>query len=117
MNERSNQGMIEAAASVETPPPTAVPARRLRVRPLLALVPYVMRYRAQVIGALVALLIAAAATLAVPLAVGRVVDFGFSAPRLSLVGQYFAVVIAGAAVVAAARALRLYLVTLIGGRG
>src|SRR5207248_11538408 len=116
MNERSDQGMIEAAASVETPPPTAVPARRLRVRPLLALVPYVMRYRSQVVGALVALLVAAAATLAVPLAVRRMIDFGFSAERISLIDQYFAVMIAVAGVLAAASALRYYLVTIIGER-
>ena len=44
---------------------------------MLALVPYVMRYRVQVAAALVALLIAATATLIVPLAVRRMIDFGF----------------------------------------
>ena len=52
----------------------AEPSRRLRVRPLLALLPYVMRYRMQVAAALVALLVAAAATLVVPLAVRRMID-------------------------------------------
>ena len=42
------------------PAPADAPSRRMRVRPLLALVPYVMRYRGQVAAALVALLIAAA---------------------------------------------------------
>ena len=41
----------------------AEPSRRVRVRPLMALVPFVMRYRVQVIAALVALLVASVATL------------------------------------------------------
>jgi ATP-binding cassette subfamily B protein len=114
MNDASNQGAIEAAAPIAAPSQT--PPRRLRVRPLLALVPYVMRYRAQVIGALIALLVAAAATLAVPLAVRRMIDFGFSAERIGLIDQYFAVMIAVAGVLALASAARFYLVTIIGER-
>src|SRR6476619_68174 len=113
MNDKSAQSVIEAAADA---PAGETPQRRLRVRPLLALVPYVMRYRGQVIGALIALLIAAAATLAVPLAVRRMIDFGFSAERIGLIDQYFAVMIAVAGVLAAASALRFYLVTIIGER-
>ena len=94
----------------------AEPSRRIRVRPLLSLLPYVMRYRAQVIGALIALLVAAAATLAVPLAVRRMIDFGFSAERISLIDQYFAVMLVVAGVLALASALRFYLVTIIGER-
>jgi len=116
MNDRSDQSVIEAAAPAAAPAALAAPARRLRVRPLLALLPYVMRYRGQVIGALVALLVAAAATLAVPLAVRRMIDFGFSAERIGLIDQYFAVMIAVAGVLAAASALRYYLVTIIGER-
>ena len=115
MNDSSDQGVIEAAVPAVAPP-ADMPSRRVRVRPLLALVPYVMRYRGQVIGALVALLVAAAATLAVPLAVRRMIDFGFSAERISLIDQYFAVMIAVAAVLAAASAVRYYLVTIIGER-
>jgi len=102
-----------AAAAVEA---TAAPSRRIRVRPLLGLLPYVMRYRGKVVAALVALLIAATATLAVPLAVRRMIDFGFSAERIGLINQYFAVMIAVAAVLAIASAARYYLVTIIGER-
>src|SRR5437764_7999703 len=115
MNDSSDQGVIEAAVPAVAPP-ADMPSRRVRVRPLLALVPYVMRYRGQVIGALVALLVAAAATLAVPLAVRRMIDFGFSAERIGLIDQYFAVMIAVAGVLAAASAMRFYLVTIIGER-
>src|SRR5437762_580075 len=116
MNDKSDQSVIEPGPLAAVAPARETPQRRLRVRPLLALVPYVMRYRSQVIGALVALLVAAAATLAVPLAVRRMIDFGFSAERISLIDQYFAVMIAVAAVLAAASALRYYLVTIIGER-
>src|SRR3954463_16375828 len=112
MNAKTDQAAAPAAAAA---PSDAAP-RRLRARPLLALVPYVMRYRGQVIGALVALLLAAAATLAVPLAVRRMIDFGFSAERIGLIDQYFAVMIAVAGVLATASAARFYLVTIIGER-
>jgi ATP-binding cassette subfamily B protein len=97
-------------------PEAAESSRRIRVRPLLALLPYVMRYRGKVVAALIALLVAAAATLAVPLAVRRMIDFGFSAERISLIDQYFAVMIGVAGVLAIASAARYYLVTIIGER-
>jgi ATP-binding cassette, subfamily B, bacterial len=111
MNDMSQREDTAPAVAAVTEPP-----RRLRVRPLMALVPYVMRYRGQVAAAVVALLIAAAATLVVPLAVRRMIDFGFSAERITLIDQYFAVMIAVAAVLAVASATRYYLVTIIGER-
>src|ERR1041385_4756969 len=112
MNDQSQPGAAEAIA----PALTEERSRRIRVRPLLALIPYVMRYRGKVVAALVALLVAATATLAVPLAVRRMIDFGFSAERISLIDQYFAVMILVAAVLAIASAARYYLVTIIGER-
>ena len=111
------QGLAAATTRTDEPPPVAAPAvRRVPIRPLMALLPYVMRYRGRVIGALVALLVAATATLIVPLAVRRMIDFGFSAERIGLIDQYFAVMIAVAAVLAVASALRYYLVTILGER-
>jgi ATP-binding cassette subfamily B protein len=104
---------VQPAVTVQA---AAEPSRRVRVRPLLALLPYVMRYRGKAIAALAALLVASAATLAVPLAVRRMIDFGFSAERISLIDQYFAVMILVAAVLAIASALRFYFVTIIGER-
>src|SRR5262249_26281818 len=83
MNDVSSREEMPAVAAEATEP-----SRRLRVRPLIALLPYVMRYRGQVAAAMVALLIAAAATLVVPLAVRRMIDFGFSAERINLIDQY-----------------------------
>jgi len=112
----SREQALESTAPMNSVPPQTAPVRRVRVRPLLALVPYVMRYRGQVGAALVALLVAATATLIVPLAVRRMIDFGFSAERIGLIDQYFAVMILVAGILAVASASRYYLVTIIGER-
>jgi ATP-binding cassette subfamily B protein len=78
--------------------------------------PFILKYRLTVIGAFIALLVAAMTTLAVPLAVRRMIDFGFSAERIGLIDQYFAILIAVAGVLAIASALRYYLVTTLGER-
>jgi ATP-binding cassette subfamily B protein len=91
-------------------------ARRVKLRPLISLIPYVRRYRGRVAAALVALVVAALTTLAVPLAVRRMIDFGFTAEGLSLIDSYFAVMIAVVAVLALASASRFYLVTTLGER-
>src|SRR5215470_16282318 len=94
----------------------AAETRALGLRPLLSLLPYVGRYRWRAIAAFVALLVASLATLAVPLAIRRMIDFGFSPERIGLIDQYFAVMIAVAAVLAVASATRYYLVTTLGER-
>ncbi len=63
-----------------------------------------------------ALIVAALATLAVPLAVRRMIDVGFSDADTSLIDNYFAVMIAVVAVLAVASATRFYLVTTLGER-
>src|SRR5438034_953711 len=67
-------------------------------------------------AALVALLLAALATLLVPIAVRRMIDFGFSSESANLIDSYFAVMIAIVAVLALASAARFYLVTTLGER-
>jgi ATP-binding cassette subfamily B protein len=94
----------------------AAPARALRLSPLLALMPYVRRYRGRALAASLALLIAALTTLAVPIAVRRIVDFGFTHEGLGLIDSYFAVMIAVAGVLALASAARYYLVITLGER-
>ena len=51
--------------------------RRRSLRPLARLLPYVMRYRGLAIGAIVFLVLAAGTTLALPLAMRRIIDHGF----------------------------------------
>jgi ATP-binding cassette subfamily B protein len=101
-----------AAAGAATEPS----ARRGKLRPLLGLKPFVARYKGRAAAAVVALLIASVATLAVPVAVRRMIDLGFSAQRIGLVDQYFVVMIAVVALLAVASAARYYLVTTLGER-
>jgi ATP-binding cassette, subfamily B, bacterial len=94
----------------------AAPTRRGRLRPLLSLWPFAARYRGRIALAFCALLIAAIATLAVPIALRRMIDFGFDRDRIGLIDRYFMVMIVVAGVLAAASAMRYYLVTTIGER-
>src|SRR5690242_3394674 len=90
--------------------------RKVRLAPLLTLVPYVTRYPWHVVFAFASLLVAAGATLAVPIAVRRMIDFGFSADRVGLIDRYFTALIAIAALLAGASAVRYYVVTVLGER-
>jgi ATP-binding cassette subfamily B protein len=88
---------------------------RPSLRPLRLLVPYILRYRVRALFAFVSLVVAALATLAVPIAVRRMIDFGFSAEP-ALIDNYFTVMIGVVFVLAMASALRYYLVTTLGER-
>jgi ATP-binding cassette subfamily B protein len=90
--------------------------RSPKLRPLLALGPYVGHYRGRAFAALIALIVASLATLAVPLAVRRMIDFGFSPTSLAMINNYFAVMIGVVAVLAIASASRYYLVITLGER-
>ena len=87
-----------------------------RLRPLLALAPYILRYRGRALLAFISLTIAAITTLVVPIAVRRMIDFGFTPEGIALINNYFSVMIAVVAVLAAASASRFYLVMTIGER-
>jgi ATP-binding cassette subfamily B protein len=107
----------QASAAVAEASPAATPAAtRGTLRPLATLVPFVKRYKGRAALALVALMVASLATLAVPIAVRRMIDLGFSAERVELIDRYFAAMIAVVAVLAVASASRYYLVTTIGER-
>lgn len=85
-------------------------------RALKELLPYLLRYKPHIAAALAAIIIAAAATLAVPLAIRRMIDFGFSAESAGFINTYFAGFIAVAAVLALASGSRFYFVTVLGER-
>jgi ATP-binding cassette subfamily B protein len=89
---------------------------RAKLRPLLALAPYVARYRSRAALAFVSLTIAAITTLVVPVAVRRMIDFGFTPEGIAMINSYFSVMIAVVAVLAGASASRFYLVMTIGER-
>jgi len=106
---------IAAAASAGEA--VAAPAKgRARLRPLLALSPYVARYRGRAFLSLIALTVAALTTLLVPVAVRRMIDFGLTPKGIELINSYFSVMIAVVAVLALASASRYYLVMTIGER-
>lgn len=86
------------------------------VRPLATMFPYLLRYRTRVLAALVALIAAAAATLAVPLAVRRMIDHGFSGSDPAFIDNYFAMLALIALALAVASASRFYYVTWLGER-
>jgi ATP-binding cassette, subfamily B, bacterial len=89
---------------------------RERVRALPVLAPYISRYRWRALAALAALVVAALATLAAPLAIRRMIDVGFSESDSGFVNRSFLTLIVLASVLAAASAWRYYLVITLGER-
>jgi ATP-binding cassette subfamily B protein len=85
------------------------------VGPLRGLLPFLRPYRGNVAAALAALVLTAAVSLVLPLAVRRVVD-GFSVKDDALLNAYFAAAVGIAALLAIGTALRFWLVTRLGER-
>src|SRR3954464_3930047 len=78
---------------------TQSPARTgAKLRPLLALAPYVARYRGRAALAFISLTVAAITTLVVPVAVRRMIDFGFSPEGIAMFKRYFVFILAGVGV-------------------
>ena len=122
----SRQASVTAATGKM--PPTAAPdaadtateeaaARQRRsLKPLVALAPYLLRYRKVLALAFMALLASAMAMLAVPTAVRRMIDFGFSGNDSRFIDRYFMMLIGIGAVLAAASSARFYFVNWLGER-
>ncbi len=85
------------------------------IGPLRGLFPFLRPYRALLVGAIAALVVTALLSLALPLAVRRVVD-GFFDESLYQMDAYFGAAIAIAALLALGSAARFYMVTLLGER-
>jgi ATP-binding cassette subfamily B protein len=105
---------MTTTASPADEAPASPKSRRPRLRPLLTFLPYMLRQPGMLAAAGLALLVASLATLAVPLAIRRMIDFGFAAD--GMITQYFGMLVVIAAVLAVASAARFYLVTSIGER-
>ena len=86
------------------------------VRPLRALMPFILQYPWRVIGAFVSLVLAAASTLTLPVAVRYVIDNGFSGTDAAAVDIYFKAMMAVAVVIGIASASRFYFVSWLGER-
>jgi ATP-binding cassette subfamily B protein len=89
---------------------------RVSLSALKPLAPYAFVHRTRIVLALIALAIASAATLVVPIAVRRMIDFGFSDANAGLIRAYFLAMIGVVAVLALASGARYYLVMTLGER-
>ncbi len=90
-------------------------AKSKNISALRGLWPFMRPYRVLLALALIALITTAAITLALPLAVRRVVD-GFEAREIALMNQYFGGALGLAALLALGTGLRYYFVTRLGER-
>lgn len=96
---------------------TTTPARKRRsLKPLLRLLPYLTRYKGMCLFALLALLMAACATLVLPMGVRRMIDLGFSPENAGFIDQYFAMMAGIGIVLAVASSARFYTVNWLGER-
>jgi ATP-binding cassette, subfamily B, bacterial len=86
------------------------------LRPLARLLPFLLRYKLQAAAALVALAVASAATLTIPIAVRRVLDHGFTGADSAVVNSYFIAMLGVVAVLAVSSSVRFYFVSWIGER-
>ncbi|MGB8315279.1 MAG: ABC transporter transmembrane domain-containing protein, partial [Aestuariivirga sp.] len=87
---------------------------RKSLKPLARLTPFLTRYKPQIAMALIALALASGSTLIVPIAVRRIIDFGFTAANATLVNQYFGGMIAVVLLLAVSSAVRFYFVMWLG---
>ena len=86
------------------------------IRPLRALLPFFRPYRGTLLLALIALLVAASAMLALPVAARYVIDRGFAASDADTINRYFGLFMLAAALFGTFAAIRFYLVTWLGER-
>jgi ATP-binding cassette subfamily B protein len=116
MQQETTHTIEETAILSQPPTPVAGAKEGGNLRPLLALLPYVGRYRWHAAAALIALLAAGVTTLVVPIAVRRMIDFGFSRENAALIDSYFMGMLAVVTVLALASAARFYFVSTLGER-
>ncbi|MDR6434016.1 ATP-binding cassette subfamily B protein [Brucella pseudogrignonensis] len=90
--------------------------KRRSLKPLKRMIPFLSRYKSLVVGALFSLVLAAVTTLAVPVAVRRMIDHGFSGSDAIFVNNYFVMLVALALVLALASGLRYFFVISLGER-
>ncbi|MDK2124760.1 ABC transporter transmembrane domain-containing protein [Parachitinimonas caeni] len=93
------------------------PLNRLpRIGPLGHLVPFLTPYLGRWLVALLALLVAAGATLALPVAFKYLIDLGFAQSSSGHIDRYFLALFGVSLVLAAATAMRFYMVSWLGER-
>ncbi len=91
-------------------------AKARSLAPLRAMLPFLKPYRWTIVGAGLAMLVAAAATLVLPAMLRGLIDRGFSVAQISEIAHYFLLFLAAAGVMGVAAATRFYFVTWLGER-
>jgi ATP-binding cassette subfamily B protein len=86
------------------------------LRPLATLWPFLWRYRGTLVASLLALVLASASLLALPIAVRYVIDRGMVAGNADTVNRYFLAFLVAAGLIGVFAALRAYLVSWLGER-
>lgn len=86
------------------------------LKSLKPLIPFALQHKGRIVLGVIALAMASAATLMIPVAVRRVVDFGFTAENKDLISAYFGILMGVVAVLALASSARYYLVMTFGER-
>ncbi len=89
---------------------------RPSMRPLMALKPYLGRHPGMLAAAGIALVVSALAMLTVPIAVRRMIDFGFTSGDGTLIDRYFLTLIGIGVILAIASSARFYCVNWLGER-
>jgi ATP-binding cassette, subfamily B, bacterial len=91
-------------------------AKRPTLSTLKPFAGWLLRYKMRIMLGLIALVLASAATLVIPMAVRRVIDNGFSGSSDSIINSYFLGLLGVVVVLALASSLRYYFVTTLGER-
>src|SRR5882672_9808166 len=110
MADRSELIAEEVERQADRRPPSK------KLAPLKALTPFLKPYRGMIDAAGVALIVAAIASLILPIAVRGVVDHGFSTADAAIIRSYFLPLIGVMGLLGIASATRFYFVTWIGER-
>ena len=103
-------------AAPETPPAAKAKRPRPSLSALLPILPYAVRYKGRIAGAIAALTAASAATLVVPVAIRRIVDFGFRPDKAAMINSYFVAMLVVVLVLAVASGARYFFVMTLGER-
>lgn len=111
--------MTEQAVSSDSTPEKFIPLGKdaaRKIRPLKKLLPFVLRYPVRLSLTILFLLVSAAASLAIPVVMGGVIDQGFVAQNLDKVASYGWAIVLIAMVMAIASGARFYFISVIGER-
>ncbi len=114
--ETAPKPAFSAEKQAAAQPADPASARRRSLRPLFGLRFFLLRYKAKLALAGVSLVLAAASTLALPIAVRHVIDHGFSGDDPAYINTTFMGLLAVVAVMAVASSTRFYAVTWLGER-